>query len=407
MPPPASASRTRLALLLGALAMFGPFSIDTVFPAFGAMAADLGSTPMAVQQTITVYLLGYGLMSLFHGAISDATGRRPVILWGIGLFGLASVGCALSPDLPMLLAFRFVQGLCAGVGMIVGRAVIRDVFDGEDAQRLMSQVSMIFSIAPALAPIVGGWILGLGDWHAIFWFLAAFSVALGLLVWRELPETHPPERRLPLRAGLLLGNYLAMLGHRRFVWLVAVTTLNFAALFLYISSAPVVVIRHLGLGEQDFGWFFVPVISGMLAGAWATGRAAGRFDAPTMVAAGFACCLAAAVANLAYAGLAPTFAYPWAVLPLVLLSFGVALVFPQLMLQMLDLYPTQRGSASSMQAFLSLMFQAGVAGLLSPALSAHPGRMAAAALVLSALAFGLWRWGTVRLRRRSPLPATP
>jgi DHA1 family bicyclomycin/chloramphenicol resistance-like MFS transporter len=398
-------SRARLAFVLGALAMFGPFSIDTVFPAFGAMARDLGSTPVAVQQTISSYLLGYGLMSLFHGAISDAVGRRPVILWGTALFGLASVGCALSTDLTTLLAFRFVQGLCAGVGMIVGRAVIRDVFDGEDAQRLMSQVSMIFSIAPALAPIVGGWILGFGDWHGIFWFLAALSLVLGGLVWRVLPETHPPERRLPLHAGLLMGNYVAMLRHRRFVWLVAVTTLNFAALFLYIASAPAVVMVHLGMGEADFGWFFVPVISGMLAGAWATGRAAGRFTARTMVLAGFLSCLVATVGNLAYAATVPDYAYPWAVVPLMLLSFGIALVFPQLMLQLLDLYPAQRGSASSMQAFLSLMFQAGVAGLLSPMLSASPLFLAIAAAALSVAAFALWRWGDAHLMRRVIAPA--
>lgn len=396
MTSPATASRARLAFVLGALAMFGPFSIDTVFPAFGAMASDLATTPVAVQQTISSYLLGYGLMSLFHGAISDAVGRRPVILWGTALFGLASVGCAISTDLTTLLAFRFVQGLCAGVGMIVGRAVIRDVFDGEEAQRLMSQVSMIFSIAPAIAPIVGGWILGVGDWHGIFWFLAALSLVLGAVVWRVLPETHPPGRRLPLDARVLLGNYVAMLRHRRFVWLVAVTTLNFAALFLYIASAPAIVMTHLGMGEQDFGWFFVPVISGMLAGAWATGRAAGRFAARTMVVAGFTCCLVAAVANLGYATMAPAYAFPWAVLPLTVLSFGIALVFPQLMLQLLDLYPTQRGSASSMQAFLSLMFQAGVAGLLSPALSASPVPLAVAAFLLSGLSFGLWRWGDLQ-----------
>ncbi|GAB3735063.1 multidrug effflux MFS transporter [Silanimonas algicola] len=405
MTPTATASRARLALVLGALAMFGPFSIDTVFPAFGAMARDLGSTPVAVQQTISSYLLGYGLMSLFHGAISDAVGRRPVILWGIALFGLASVGCALSTDLTTLLVFRFVQGLCAGVGMIVGRAVIRDLFDGEEAQRLMSQVSMIFSIAPAIAPIVGGWILGFGDWHAIFWFLAVLSLVLGALVWRVLPETHPPERRLPLHAGLLLGNYVAMVQHRRFVWLVAVTTMNFAALFLYIASAPVVVMAHLGMGEADFGWFFVPVISGMLAGAWVSGRAAGRFEARTMVRVGFACCLLAATVNLGYAAVAPAYAYPWAILPLMLLSFGIALVFPQLMLQLLDLYPTQRGSASSMQAFLSLMFQAGVAGLLSPMLSARPVSLALAAAVLSVSAVGLWRWGDAQLIRRAATPA--
>lgn len=376
--------------------MFGPFSIDTVFPAFGAMARDLGSTPVAIQQTISVYLIGYGLMSLFHGAISDAIGRRPVILAGIALFSLASIGCALSTDLNTLLVFRFVQGLCAGVGMIVGRAVIRDAVDGEDAQRLMAQVSMIFSIAPAIAPIVGGWILGVAEWHAIFWFLAGLGGVLGAVVYVYLPETHPPERRLPLHPVQLSRNYLAMLRHRSFVWLVAVATLNFAALFLYIASAPVFVMTHLGMSEQDFGWFFAPVISGMLVGAFVTGRAAGRFTARQMVMVGFVCCAAGTSVNLAYALWADPFAYPAAVLPLILLSFGVALVFPQLMLQMLDLYPNQRGSASSMQAFLSLMFQAGVAGWLSPMLAARPSRLAMAALVLSLLASCLWLWGDAR-----------
>lgn len=396
MSPSTVPSRARLAFVLGALAMFGPFSIDTVFPAFAAIGREFATSPAAVQQTISVYLLGYGLMSLFHGAISDAIGRRPVILWGIALFGLASVGCALSTDLPTLLAFRFIQGLCAGVGLIVGRAVIRDLHDGEEAQRLMSQVSMIFSIAPALAPIVGGWILGLADWQAIFWFLVAFSALLLVLVHRLLPETHPVERRLPLRAVPLLGGYAGMLRRRRFLWLVAVSTLNFAALFLYIASAPVVVLEHLGLGEQDFGWFFVPVIGGMLAGAWVTGRAAGRHGARRMLGWGFACGLLAALANAGYAFLAEDYGWPWAVAPLVLLSFGVALVFPQVMLQLLDLYPAQRGSASSMQAFLSLMFQAGVAGLLSPLLSAHPGGLAAMALLLTLSAALLWAWGEWR-----------
>ena len=397
----ATASRARLAFVLGALAMFGPFSIDTVFPAFGAMARDLGSTPVAIQQTISSYLVGYGLMSLFHGAISDAIGRRPVILAGIAMFTLASVGCALSTDLDTLLLFRFVQGLCAGVGLIVGRAVIRDAVDGEDAQRLMSQVSMIFSIAPAVAPIVGGWILGFGDWHAIFWFLAVFGVLLFLLVQFGLPESHPPERRLPLHPLLLTRNYLAMMRHKRFLWLVAVTTLNFAALFLYIASAPVFVMQHLGMGEQDFGWFFVPVISGMLAGAFVTGRTAGRFAARVMVRLGFACCLAGAGLNLGYSALATPFAFPWAVMPLTVISFGIALVFPQLMIQMLDLYPQQRGSASSMQAFLSLMFQAGVAGLLSPLLADRPADLAAAAFALSLTSLGLWAWGDRVLMRQA------
>ncbi|TWI08277.1 DHA1 family bicyclomycin/chloramphenicol resistance-like MFS transporter [Lysobacter ruishenii] len=133
-----------LAILLGGLAMFGPFSIDAIFPAFPVMGAALGADKVAMQQTLSVYLVAYALMSLVHGPLSDAIGRKRVILWGLAVFTLASVGCALSRDMGTLLAFRVLQGLSAGVGLIVGRAVIRDVLHGDDAQRLMSQVSMIF-----------------------------------------------------------------------------------------------------------------------------------------------------------------------------------------------------------------------------------------------------------------------
>src|SRR5690606_9966555 len=140
----------RLALLLAGLAMFGPFSIDTIFPAFPSMGADLGADKLAMQQTISVYLVAYAPMSLVHGPLSDMLGRRRVILGGLVVFIAASVGCALAEDLVTLLAFRALQGLSAGVGLIVGRAVIRDVLHGDDAQRLMSQVSMIFGVAPAI-----------------------------------------------------------------------------------------------------------------------------------------------------------------------------------------------------------------------------------------------------------------
>lgn len=172
---PRAPSTRRLALLLGGLAMFGPFSIDTIFPAFPQMAAQFGADKLAMQQTISVYLAAYALMSIVHGPLSDAIGRRRVILGGLSVFIVASVGCALAPDLRTLLAFRALQGLSAGVGLIVGRAVIRDVLHGSDAQRLMSHVSMIFGIAPAIAPIIGGWMLGAGRWPLIFWFLARIA----------------------------------------------------------------------------------------------------------------------------------------------------------------------------------------------------------------------------------------
>ncbi|MDQ2701909.1 MAG: multidrug effflux MFS transporter [Pseudomonadota bacterium] len=372
--------------------MFGPFSIDTIFPAFPAMGADLGADKLAMQQTISVYLVAYALMSVVHGPLSDAIGRRRVILVGLGVFTLASVGCALSTDFGTLLAFRVVQGLSAGVGLIVGRAVIRDVLHGDDAQRLMSQVSMIFGIAPAIAPVVGGWILGWNRWPMIFWFLVAFSALLMLVTWRALPETHPPEARLVPDARRLLRDYVAIFVNPRFQRLAAAGTFNFSALFLYIASAPAFVLDTLRLDERGFGWFFIPMISGMMLGAFVSGRLAGRIDGVMQTRLGFACCGVAMLANIAYNVLVPEPSVPLAVLPMMLNAFGIALVFPILTLAILDMYPRQRGSASSLQAFTGLVCNALVAGVLSPLLSGHALQLAVGAAMFTLLGWAFWRW---------------
>lgn len=387
-------STTRLAVLLGGLAMFGPFSIDTIFPAFPQMGAQLAADKVALQQTISVYLIAYALMSVVHGPLSDAIGRRRVILGGLFVFTLASAGCALSMNLETLLWFRALQGLSAGVGLIVGRAVIRDVLHGSDAQRLMSNVSMIFGIAPAIAPVIGGWVLGWSAWPMIFWFLVLFSIVLWFATLFGLPETHPPAARLPLRPKPLLRDYFAIFLNPRFQRLAAAGTFNFGALFLYIASAPAFVLDLLKLNERSFAWFFVPMISGMMIGAYISGRIAGRFDPTRQVRLGFACCGVAVAANILYNLLVPEPSVPWAVLPMMLNSFGIALVFPILTLAILDMYPRQRGSASSLQAFCGLVSNAVIAGVLSPLLS-HTGlHLALGAAVFSALGWAFWRWET-------------
>lgn len=382
----------RLAPILGALAMFGPFSIDTIFPAFPDIEAQFGADKLAMQQTISAYLLAYAAMSIVHGPLSDALGRRRVIVTGLAVFGLASVGCALSTSLPMLLAFRVLQGLSAGVGLIVGRAVIRDVFGGDDAQRLMSQVSIIFGVAPAIAPIVGAWLLGFSQWPAIFWFLAVFAVVMIAAVCWQLPETHPPGARIALQPKPIWQGYMAMMKDARFVRLALAGSLNFSALFLYIASAPALVIDHLKLGQDGFGWFFVPMISGMMIGAFASGRMAGRVDGALQIRIGFACCLLAALVNLGYHGMVDAPGVWPTVLPIMLNAFGIALVFPILTLAILDMFPRMRGSASSMQAFVSLLLNALIAGLVSPMLSHDLFWLSAAAATLTVLGWLFWRW---------------
>jgi DHA1 family bicyclomycin/chloramphenicol resistance-like MFS transporter len=397
----------RLALLLGGLAMFGPFSIDTIFPAFGQIGDEFGADKLAMQQTISAYLLAYAAMSVVHGPLSDAIGRRRVILAGLWVFALASAGCALSTSLPMLLAFRVLQGLSAGVGLIVGRAVIRDLLHGDDAQRLMSQVSMVFGIAPAIAPVIGGWILGWERWPAIFWFLVAFSLLLIAATWRALPETHPPEARLPLQARSLLRGYREIFVNPRFQRLAAAATFNFGALFLYIASAPAFVMDLMKLDERQFGWFFIPMISGMMLGAFVSGRAAGRIGGVRLANIGFACCGLAVAANIAYNLFVPAPSLPWAVVPMSLNAFGIALVFPIVTLAILDMYPRQRGGASSLQAFTSLISNAIIAGVLSPWLSHRGLHLAIGAACFTLVGWLFWRWETAVSERAPRCPSEP
>ena len=163
-------------ILLALLGMLGPFSIDTYLPAFAGISQSLGATPVQMQQTLSAYLFGFAFMALFHGSISDSFGRRPVVLWGLAAFTIASVGCALSQTIGQLIFFRAMQGLCTGAGIVISRAVIRDVYPPSQAQKVMSQVTIFFGVAPAIAPMVGGWLLIHASWHGIFWFLAAVGV---------------------------------------------------------------------------------------------------------------------------------------------------------------------------------------------------------------------------------------
>ena len=270
--------------------------------------------------------------------------------------------------------------------------MIRDVLHGDDAQRLMSQVSMIFGVAPAIAPIIGGWILGWGHWSAIFWFLVGFSLLLLLAVSVALPETHPPEMRLSLAPKRLVRDYWAIFVNPRFQRLAAAGAFNFGALFLYIASAPAFVMDLMRLNERQFAWFFIPMIGGMMLGAFTSGRTAGRISGARLANIGFACCGSARSINVAYNLCVPVPSIPWAVLPMAIGSFGIALVFPILTLAVLDMYPRQRGSASSLQAFTGLVMNAIVAGVLSPLLSHNGLHLALGAALFSLLGWLFWRW---------------
>ncbi len=199
--------RIGFAAMLGALAMLGPFAVDTYLPAFGGMQKALSASPIEMQQTLSAYLLSFGCMFLFLGAISDSLGRKPVIVVSLVLFVFSSVGAALAESVQALILWRVLQGMTTGAGIVVGRAMIRDLYNEEDAQRLMSMVTLFFSLAPVVAPIVGGLLFEAFGWQSIFWFLAAVGVVLVVAGARRLPETLAEEHRHPFHPGALLQGY--------------------------------------------------------------------------------------------------------------------------------------------------------------------------------------------------------
>jgi DHA1 family bicyclomycin/chloramphenicol resistance-like MFS transporter len=384
------APRWALAVLLATLGMLGPFAVDTYLPAFAGIARSLDATPLQMQQTLSAYLLGFAVMNLFHGALADSFGRRPVVLTGVAMFTVASVGCAMSEHIGALVAFRALQGASTGAGIVVSRAVIRDLFPPADAQRMMSQVTIYFGVAPAVAPIIGGWLFVHLGWRAVFWFLAAVGVAIWLGVWRALPETLPAAQRQSFKVRHLMRGYLQLGGSRRF-WLLALASgVPFNGMFLYVLSAPVYLGELLGLGPTEFFWFFLLNIGGIMVGAWISGRMAGRLSRRRQVRAGFIILIVSTLVNLG-GNLGFTLTFPWALLPITVYSLGWALLVPAVTLMVLDLFPERRGMASSLQATVGSTANALVAGVAAPLVMHDARGLAVVSALFMLVGFVAWQ----------------
>ena len=378
-----------LAALIAALAMIGPFAIDTYLPSFPAIQADLGVSTAQIQQTLSVYLIVFAVMTLFHGTLSDSFGRRPVILANLLLFTLASVGCACAESFEQLLLFRAIQGASGGAGIVVGRAIIRDSLEGHAAQRLMSLVTMIFGVAPAIAPVVGGWLQGAFGWQSVFVFLTVYSGLLLLACHIRLPETLPRHRRQPFRLRTLARNYWTLGRNLPLLLLAAAIAFNFSGFFLYIVSAPAFIYGLLGLGETEFAWLFLPGIMGVMSGAWLSGRVAGKLSPQATVRMAYAVMFAAAACNVTYSALADP-DVPWSVLPIMIYTVGMALAMPSMTLLALDLFPENRGLTASLLGFGHSLVSGIAAGVISPLLSHGDITLAAGMAGFGALGWLSW-----------------
>lgn len=394
-----------LATLLAALAMLGPFSIDMYLPAFAAIGQDLRASPLAMQQTLSAYLFAFALMMLWHGALSDALGRRPVILANLVVYAVGTLGCAIAGNIESLWLARAAQGISAGAGIVVGRAIIRDHYHGADAQRVMSRITLMFSIAPVLAPVLGGAILAAAGWRALFWVLLV--MVAGLLAWslRALPESLPASARQSLHPRALGRNYRAVLLRGDFLLLALVPASNFCGFFVYVASAPTFVVELLGRSAQGFAWLFLPMIGGIVAGATLSGRLAGRLSPQRTVRIAYSLMATGVVLNLLISWLLPG-TLPWTVLPIMIFTAGTSLAQPSVTLLLLDLFPAVRGMTSSLQGFLQFTLSGIVAGTVAPIVS-HSLPSLAATMAAFALASSVLWFVYERRNQHPPVSQDP
>lgn len=390
-----ASSAFTLSLVLAALAALAPFAIDTYLPAFPGLELALLASPLELQQSLTFYLLPYALMTLWHGAISDSIGRITTIKWSLGLFVLASIGCAFANNIETLWFFRVLQGLSGGAGNVVARAMVRDLFEGPQAQRVMATVQMLFGIAPAVAPIIGGLLLGI-HWQAIFVFLALYAAISLWAAVRYLPETMPIAKRLPLSAKKVLSSYRLIFSDKEFNLVVLASAANFAAFFIYVLASPVFLVKQLGLCDQQFGYMFIPTVCGMVLGSYLAKRAAGVYTSQQVLKVAYAWMATMVMLNLTVCinlAVSPFFN----ILPVALFNVGMALAMPILSLAALDRHAKIRGTAASGQAFVQMLLSTVSAGLIVPLVWDAPLGLAmamAAYLLFSGLVLRLslvWR----------------
>jgi DHA1 family bicyclomycin/chloramphenicol resistance-like MFS transporter len=388
-----------LTILLAGLAMVGPFAVDTFLPSFPAIGEQFGAGPALVQQTLSVYLFAFSFMTLFYGTLSDSFGRRPVILLSTLVFIAGSIGAALAQSFTMLLVCRAVQGFSAGSGMVVGQAVVRDRLHGPAAQRMIANIMMVFGIAPAVAPIVGGFLHEAFGWRSVFVFMAAIAGVVLAGCFFGLPESLPRESRQPFHPASIAANYLRALRHPQFLPGSLAIGMAFGGYALYIASAPELIIQILHLPLTAFAWLFVPMVGGVICGSAVSSRLAFRVPGATLVRWGFAVMALGSVLNVAYTWFF-TATVPWAVLPILLYAFGMSLAQPGMTVHTLGLFPAMRGLAASLQNFVRMLIFALVSGFVAPLLFGSAFKLACGLAAATLLSIGAW--SLVRLQIKAP-----
>lgn len=350
----------RLVLVLGALVALGPLTIDTYLPALPTLADELGASEPQVQFTLTGIMLGLGLGQLVLGPISDAVGRRRVMLGGIAAHAMMSVLAALAPSIEVLTAVRIGQGVSGAAVAVTAMAVVRDLFTGRRAAGLLSHLTLVIGVAPILAPSLGGFLLQVTGWRGIFGALAAIAVVLFVVALRGLDETLPVSRRRPARVGATLRTYGVLLRDRAFVGLVLLAGLMFSALFAYVAGSSFVLQEYYGLDEQQFGILFGVNAAGLIVATQVNPFLLRRWEPQHILTAGVGLAMAATTALLAAALTEAPLVL--VLVPLWFVMFAVGLSFPNTPALALSRHGEAAGSAAALLGAI----QFGMASIITP-----------------------------------------
>lgn len=377
-----------LTIVAALLAMVGPFTIDAYLPSFPAIESAFGVGRAMLSQSLAVYLLAFAISTLFWGPLADRIGRRLVILISLSLYCLASIGCALSEQIDSFMLFRVLQGLAASGGFIASRAMIRDAHDAQSAHRAMAQVSLLFAIAPAIAPVFGAWLHSYFGWRSVFWFLTLFGALLVAMMF-FVGETLSIKKRQSFHPTAVLKVYIKTIKHKQFPLMSLSLSFSFAGVFLYIAGAPTVIYDFLGLGSKDFGLQFIPMVIGLMLGAFVSSRLSHAWTSNRIILTGFGIMIFGALLNISQLVL-----FDVSVLsvigPLVIYVFGLAMLMPAITILALDCFPHNRGAAASMQGFFQMGINAAVASIAVPLLHTKLQHFVLGQLFFLLLALTLW-----------------
>ena len=267
----------KTALVLGLLSAIGPFAIDMYLPALPSIGQSLGASMSAVQASLMAFFISLGVGQIIYGPLSDMLGRKRPLYFGMTLFAVGSVGCALAPDIHTLIVLRFIQGLGASAGMVIPRAVVRDLHTGTDAARLMSLLMLVFSVSPILAPLAGSLLIEVSGWRSVFWAVTVAAVMGLALMATSLPETRPPDKRMGSSVGSALRGYGVLLRDRHFLGLVSIGAFGLSGFFVYLANSSFVLIDHYGLTPRQYSIAFAANAASFIGVSQFTARLGVRF----------------------------------------------------------------------------------------------------------------------------------